>query len=252
MKNNKKFILLVIAILIVLLVVGILYFTQKKPIQQQKEEVGAIFPGAIVYKTAKDYSKYVWVGLYPDKSKISSYPSTKDSIPLSVFQLDSGYYTHGSVGQLSVPINITTIDYMKMPEPPDTLYMYNLILDKNPFKEIYQCAYLNPVNQESIDIINSYIDNNQLGEKCKKLDPSPAPPIVNTNVPDSFTRRECPGYSLPRPKLYKKDGKYYWDGIEPYTNANFPGGHNLEEISKDEYIRDYNEDLLPCSTGINN
>ena len=247
MKNNKKFILLVIAILIVLLIVGVLYFIQKKPNQQQKAEVGAIFPGTLVFKTTKDYSKFVWVGLYPDKSKISSYPGTGDILIYPQIKLHNGYYTDDIIIP-GVPINITLDAYSKMAHEPDPSIMYNLILDKNPISELYQCPFLYPTTKDAITI-NSYIDSNQLGEKCKKLDPNPAPPIVNTNVPDSFTRRACSWDILPRPKLYKKDGKYYWEGTEPYTSSAFPGGHKIEEITKDEYIQDYNEDQLPCPSG---
>ncbi|MEI7765284.1 MAG: hypothetical protein WCI93_01725 [bacterium] len=247
MKNNKKIVLTIIVLIILLFIIGASYFTQKKSTQQQKTEVGAIFQGALVFKTNKDYSKYVWVGLYPDKSKVSSYPGKGDIFLYPQIKLHNGYYTD-DINIPGVPINITLDAYSKMAEEPDPSIMYNLILDKDPISELYQCPFLYP-NAEGAVTINSYIDNNQLEEKCKKLDPNPAPIVLNENVPDSFTRRACSGNSLPMPTLYKKNGKYYWEGILPYTNANLPSGNRIEEILKEEYIRDYNEDQLPCPTG---
>ena len=104
--------------------------------------VGSPGPHAIVYKTKADYSKYVPVTLSEDKSHIVSYPAPQDvfyegklAIPT---QLHHGYLLDNrGVTVNSCFIKITYEEYSKLPQSPSPDDLYKLIIDKNPFTEMY-------------------------------------------------------------------------------------------------------------------
>ena len=99
-------------------------------------------PPIIIYKTKADYSKYVPVTLSEDKSKVVSYPAPGDvyykgqlAYPTS---LDKGYWLDKrGVGPKSAFIKLTYEEYAKLPSAPGIDELYAMIIDKDPFTEIY-------------------------------------------------------------------------------------------------------------------
>jgi hypothetical protein len=104
--------------------------------------VGRPGPHAIVYKTKGDYSKYVPVTLSDDKSKIVSYPAPQDvfyqgklAVPT---QLHHGYLLDNrGIGPNSGFIKISYEEYSKLSQAPSTDDLYKMLIDKEPFSEMY-------------------------------------------------------------------------------------------------------------------
>lgn len=115
-------------------------------------------PHAIVYKTKADYSKYVAVNLSDDKSKIASYPAPQDvytngklALPTQLphcFWLDNR-----GIGPNSCFIKITYEEYAKLAQAPSPDELYKLIIDKDPFKDMYDLGLRGKLTDEQISEI---------------------------------------------------------------------------------------------------
>jgi hypothetical protein len=98
---------------------------------------------AIVYKTKADYSKYVPVTLSADKTQIVAYPAPKDvyyngklAYPTA---LEDGYWLDNrGIGPNTAFLRVTYDEYSKWPQVPKLSELYLLIIDKDPFTEIYK------------------------------------------------------------------------------------------------------------------
>jgi hypothetical protein len=109
---------------------------------------------AIVYKTKADYSKYVPVTLSADKTQIVAYPAPKDvyyngklAYPTA---LENGYWLDNrGIGPNTAFLRVTYDEYSKWPQVPKLSELYLLIIDKDPFTEIYKLGsrsrFKNPV-----------------------------------------------------------------------------------------------------------
>ena len=99
-------------------------------------------PPAIVYKTTKDYSKYVPVTLSKDRTQIVAYPAPQDvyfegklAYPTP---LKNGYWLDNrGINDYTAFLDITYEEYSKMKKAPSLKKMYKSIKDKNPIQEIY-------------------------------------------------------------------------------------------------------------------
>ncbi len=126
----------------------------------------------IVYKTKADYSPYVSVTLNADKTEIVAYPAPKDvfyngklAVPTA---LKKGYWLDNrGVTPNSVFIKITMEDYAKLQTPPTLKEMSNLIIDKEPFIEIYNLGNRDRFNDE-VKEINKIISKGELKKYTKE------------------------------------------------------------------------------------
>lgn len=128
-------------------------------------------PPAMVYKTRKDYNDRVAVILSPDKSEVISYPAPSDIDPSKVMpaQLEKGYLLDNRGIDPNVAfLKMTYEEYAKLPKAPSRQELYNMILDKDPLKEMCNCG-----NRRSIDNpeaqINYLITHNKLESTCKQV-----------------------------------------------------------------------------------
>lgn len=104
-----------------------------------------------------DYARKLFVVLSDDKSRVISYPAPTDlytngkiSIPT---KLTSKYYLDNrGVDKNSVVLNIELEDYAKREKAFSLGEMYSLILDKNPFLELYHCGNRLRFKNELIDL----------------------------------------------------------------------------------------------------
>ena len=119
----------------------------------------------IVFKTVRDYSTLAWVGLSADKTKVISYPAPSDIIHQTPIKLHNGYLS-GNIGFNTAYINIKIDRYAGIPNMLSEQQLYNLIVNKNPFSEIYDCG---STTGSSIDNINSSIDSGKLSSDCTKI-----------------------------------------------------------------------------------
>ena len=130
-------------------------------------------PHVLVYKTKSDYRNYVPVMLSADKKTVVSYPDPKDvktgsGYPLPVL-LHKGYLLDKrGVGKHTAFLKITYPKYAALSAPPTPDELYNMILDKDPITEIYDCGLRNP-KKNSEKELNLIIDRHQLKKKYKEI-----------------------------------------------------------------------------------
>lgn len=160
--------ILIIVVILVLVVVG--FFIYKKVFRAPIS--GGYPPIVFVGKTNQDYSSFVWVTMSNDK--VVGAPATNndsDTFNRKYISLNNGYVYGASIGPYGVPINVTIEDYKKTSLGEISLEKMNdLILDKNPYSELYRCnGYLPVYDSELTNTLNGLIDNNQLSTKCEKI-----------------------------------------------------------------------------------
>ena len=129
-------------------------------------------PGLIIYKTKADYSKNVPVNLSPDKSKVVSYPDPADvyyngQLAYPTALAKDYWLDNRGIGPNSAFIKLTYEEYSKLHGPPLPDELYAMIIDKDPFTEIYNMgnrhAFKNPVAE-----INRIIKKHEL-DRYKRI-----------------------------------------------------------------------------------
>lgn len=136
-------------------------------------QVSYIGEPAIIYKTKADYSKYVPVILNAEKTEVISYPAPTDVYRNGKLayptQLVNGYYLDNrGIGINSAFLNITYDEYVKLKEAPLLADMIGkLMLEKNPFTEIYSIGTRSRFTNEQAEI-NEIIKKGGL-KKFKRL-----------------------------------------------------------------------------------
>lgn len=137
-------------------------------VSDNKTKVSYVGPAAIIYKTKADYSKNVPVTLSADKSHIVSYPAAQDvyfngvlayPTPLAKgFLLDNRGITANSAF-----LKLTYEEYARLNPVPGLEDLYKLIIDKDPFIEIYNLGTRRRFTNETHDI-NLLIEKHRLKE----------------------------------------------------------------------------------------
>ena len=134
-----------------------------------KKSIRAL-PHVLVYKTKKDYRKYVAVELSADKKTVVSYPDPADvktggGYPLPVL-LHKGYLLDKrGISRNTAFIKMTYEQYAALKAPPTAEELYSMIIDKDPIKELYDCGPRN-AQKKSENQLNQLIDRKQLKKKC--------------------------------------------------------------------------------------
>ncbi len=132
----------------------------------------SIGPPTIIYKTKKDYYDKIPVSMNDEKTKIVSYPDVKDIYYKGELayptKLDDGYLLDNrGIGKNTVFLSITYEEYNKLAEVPTIDAMMKLIIDKEPFAEIYDCGNRYQYKDIVTDL-NKIISDKQLN-KFKKI-----------------------------------------------------------------------------------
>ena len=102
-------------------------------------------PAVVIYKTKKDYSQNVPVGLSEDKMKIVSYPAISDvkiggKYPYPT-QLEDGYLLDNrGISQNVAFLSYTYEEYAALPATPSVSTLMEKIIDKDPLIEIHNCG----------------------------------------------------------------------------------------------------------------
>jgi hypothetical protein len=128
-------------------------------------------PTAVIYKTKADYSKNVPVVLSDDRSKVVVYPAPGDvyrngklAYPTALakgFWLDNrGVSVHSAF------LKLTYDEYAQLKQVPALDELYNMIIDKDPFTEMYNLGSRNAFKDE-VSEINKIINTHQLGQYKK-------------------------------------------------------------------------------------
>jgi hypothetical protein len=102
-------------------------------------------PAVVIYKTKKDYSQNVPVGLSEDKMKIVSYPAISDvkiggKYPYPT-QLEDGYLLDNrGISQNVAFLSYTYEEYAALSATPSVSTLMEKIIDKDPLIEIHNCG----------------------------------------------------------------------------------------------------------------
>lgn len=138
--------------------------------------VYSIEPHVLVYKTKKNFDKFVPIILSDDKSEIVSYPHPKDlksgdMFLLTPLKLKKGYLLDNKGINSNVAFLKWTYDeYSKFEYAPNLKTLMDNIIEKNPLLELYDCG--NKSNFTNIEHqLNDLISTKQLQTKCKSLLP---------------------------------------------------------------------------------
>jgi hypothetical protein len=121
-------------------------------------------PATIIYKTKADYSKNVPVTLSEDKSHILSYPAPQDvyfhGILAYPTALAKGFLLDNrGLSVNSAFISLTYEEYAKLPAAPAPDELYKMIIDKDPFTEMYN---LGSRYRNATEEINELIERHKL------------------------------------------------------------------------------------------
>ena len=127
----------------------------------------------VVYKTKANYNNLVPVELSDDKTKIVSYPSPSDVKTETGYQtptlLNNGYLLDNrGIGKNVAFLKTTYEEYSKLQTLPTLSDLYNMIIEKDPLTELYDCG--NKIAFKDVKLqINQWIDNNKLRTSCKVI-----------------------------------------------------------------------------------
>lgn len=102
-------------------------------------------PSVIIYKTKKDYSQNVPVGLSDDKMKIVSYPAISDVKVGGKFPyptpLEDGYLLDNrGIGTNVAFLSYTYEEYAALSATPSVSTLMEKIIDKDPLVKIHHCG----------------------------------------------------------------------------------------------------------------
>ena len=133
----------------------------------QNPSVSMALPPTIVYKTVKDYNKNVAVYLSEDKKTITGYPAPTDVSSNSYpTLLKKGYLLDNrGIGKNIAFISLTYEEYASLKQAPSISELENMIIDRDPIKEMYFCG--NRGTYSDVSELNKLIDNKFKG--CQRI-----------------------------------------------------------------------------------
>lgn len=120
----------------------------------------------IIYKTKADYFLQVPVTMTQDRKSLASYPAPSDvfyagdlALPM---QLEQGFYLdRRGINELSAFTKWTYYEYSRLPKTPTQEEIMNMMLDTNPFTEIYFCGKRSDFNN-LVEDLNKIIKKGKL------------------------------------------------------------------------------------------
>ncbi len=137
--------------------------TPAAPVVQVKEKAG---PPVIIYKTKKDYSQNIPVGLSPDKKHLASFPAVSDIYYNGVLatpqSLNDGFLLDNrGIGPDVAFLSITYSEYSRLKKTPPADSLFKLVIDNDPLTEMYNCGirfeYEDIVSELNVKIKNGEV-----------------------------------------------------------------------------------------------
>ena len=117
----------------------------------------------VVYKTWKDYRDHVTVQLSEDGGSLLAFPGPDDVLAQRPIELEDGYLLKRMVG--NAYLSLTIEDYASSAKNYSAEELYDLVIDKKPYMEIYECSECSGGDTASI---NHLIRQGSL-DCCKSL-----------------------------------------------------------------------------------
>jgi len=142
--------------------------------QTKSTIVDHMSPHILVYKTKANCVNLAPIILSDDKTTIVSYPHPEDiktdrGYLLPTF-LNSGYLLDNKgIGKNVAFLKIAYEEYAKLQNAPSLIELYELITDKDPLIELYDCGIKTALPDVEIIRLNKLIDNNSLRITCKLI-----------------------------------------------------------------------------------
>jgi hypothetical protein len=161
MKSNLIFTLLIASILFMLS-----SCKSSKPTALTTSNPALANAPVIIYKTKADYFLHVPVNMTQDRKSLSSYPAPGDvfyagDLALPV-QLEDGYLLdRRGINELSAFTKWTYYEYSRLPNTPSQAEIMNMLLDTDPFTEIYFCGKRGDFNN-LVEDLNKIIKKGKL------------------------------------------------------------------------------------------
>jgi hypothetical protein len=129
-------------------------------------------PPCLIYKTKSDYSKNIPVILSDDKTTIISYPDVKDVYYKGILAyptvLNDGFLLDNrGIGPNVAFLTLSYEQYSKMNKTPSAIEFFQLILDRDPLLEMYQCGNRSKYSDIENEL-NELISSGKF-KSCKKL-----------------------------------------------------------------------------------
>lgn len=129
-------------------------------------------PPCIVYKTTADYSKNVPVILSDDQTRIVSFPDVKDvyfngNLAYPTVLNDGFLLDNRGIDTNVAFLSVTYEQYSKMVKTPSSAELFELIIDKEPLKEMVQCGNRSKYSDIEYEL-NKLISSGKI-KTCKRL-----------------------------------------------------------------------------------
>jgi len=147
--------------------------TQKTKSNNEMNTKTTAGPPVLIYKTNKDYYQHVPIVLNKDKTRVVSYPDIKDVVKNNTLayptRLENGYLLDNrGISENAVFLTMTYEEYSKLEKTPSVEELKEMILDDNPFTELYLCGSRYDFD-DVVPELNAKIVNDQLSsfEKLK-------------------------------------------------------------------------------------
>ena len=124
----------------------------------------------LIYKTHKDYSNLVPVTLSDGGTKVISYPAPTDLMAnQKPTKLKKGYLLDNrGISRNTAFISLSYEVYSKLKEAPSLAELNDLIVDRDPFKELYNCGNRNQY-KDLVPELNKIIVEKKFPEYFKDL-----------------------------------------------------------------------------------
>lgn len=143
----------------------------KNVTEKNNDMTAAAVEQTIIYKTIRDFSKFVPVTMNTDRTQIVSYPAPTDLLyngkPALPVQLANGYWLDNrGIGPNVAFTSYTYEEYAALSEVPSLKVLLSKIIEKYPLAEMYFCGRRD--SYKNIDDLNKLIENGFPG--CQKAD----------------------------------------------------------------------------------
>jgi len=142
--------------------------TQKPKDKSEVSVKTSAGPPVFVYKTKKDYYQNVPITLNETKTEIVSYPGIKDIKKNITFtyptRLENGYLLDNrGIDKNTAFLTLTYEAYSLLKKTPSEIELKEMILDMDPFLELYRCGTRYDYN-DIVNELNMKISNGEFGE----------------------------------------------------------------------------------------
>ena len=118
---------------------------------------------AVVYKTKSDYTNNLTIQLSKDGKTVTAYPGKQDVLKQKPLPLENGYLFKRMLGD--VVLSLTLDEYANSSKNYSNQDFINLIIDRNPYLEKYECC---ECTKGDTAAINNLIRKNLL-KNCETL-----------------------------------------------------------------------------------